>query len=289
MKHILSIIAAAACLCGCAKNNGDDVQKEIDPTMIVGTWAETFDHVDGLEVDSQLYHIFAEKGSYRIDVYDMGGSLSTYDYSYRTAGDMVTIRTNYGETSYKITKLTDRSMVLKGMEDSDERHFNRVKDYTRHYADNIILDGYRVKFGEYDVASELCYEEMMPENLIEPAAVKMEEERKLNDGAKVVLNWDMTYSIKEEGRTVSSGTYEIGIYEMATCEEACYYYHGPRSFLGYLHMTDTDGTQLRFDMFISAADKEADYGTLWPHQGSSITEGDMWYSCGIRYCLTLCE
>lgn len=289
MKLIFAIIAAAVCCGGCTKDNGNDVQKEIDPSKIIGAWAETFKHVDWLEVDSASYHIFGENGSYRIDVYDMGGSFITYGYSYSIAEDAVTIRTNYGETDYTIISLNDRTMVLKSTDDSKERHFKRVNDYTRYYADHIILDDYRVKFGEYEVTSELCYEEMMPEHLIEPATVKMEEERKLNDGARVTLNWDMTYSIREGDRTISAGTYIIGIYEAATCEEECYYYHGPSSFLGYLRMTDASGEEIRFDMFISAADKENDYGTLWPHQGSSIIEGDFMHSCGIRYCLTLCE
>lgn len=153
---------------------------------------------------------------------------------------------------------------------------------------HMILDGYKVMFGEYEVSSVICFEEMMPEHLIEPATENIQAGRKLQDGARVFLNHDMTYSIVESDKTVSSGTYKIGIYENDTCEDMCYYYRG--SSKGYLDFNDNNGDRLLFGMFIAANENSSvDYGTLWPYQGFEIKEGDSCYSYGIRYGLTYCE
>lgn len=156
--------------------------------------------------------------------------------------------------------------------------------------DHLLLDGYKVMFGEYEVSSVICFEEWMPEHLIEPATVKLQAGRKLQDGAKVFLNHDMTYSIVESGNTISSGTYEMGIYEVAPAEWSCYYYPGPCSFMGYLTLTDSNGVRNGFGMQVAAhQDSSKDYGTPQVYQGFEINEDDMSYLYGIRYGLTYCE
>ena len=156
--------------------------------------------------------------------------------------------------------------------------------------DHLLLDGYKVMFGEYEVSSVICFEEWMPEHLIEPATVKLQAGRKLQDGAKVFLNHDMTYSIVESGNTISSGTYEMGIYEVAPAEWSCYYYPGPCSFMGYLTLTDSNGVRNGFGMQVAThQDSSKDYGTPQVYQGFEINEDDMSYLYGIRYGLTYCE
>lgn len=156
--------------------------------------------------------------------------------------------------------------------------------------DHLLLDGYKVMFGEYEVNSVICFEEWMPEHLIEPATVKLQAGRKLQDGAKVFLNHDMTYSIVESGNTISSGTYEMGIYEVAPAEWSCYYYPGPCSFMGYLTLTDSNGVRNGFGMQVAThQDSSKDYGTPQVYQGFEINEDDMSYLYGIRYGLTYCE
>lgn len=156
--------------------------------------------------------------------------------------------------------------------------------------DHLLLDGYKVMFGEYEVSSVISFEEWMPEHLIEPATVKLQAGRKLQDGAKVFLNHDMTYSIVESGNTISSGTYEMGIYEVAPAEWSCYYYPGPCSFMGYLTLTDSNGARNGFGMQVAThQDSSKDYGTPQVYQGFEINEDDMSYLYGIRYGLTYCK
>lgn len=156
--------------------------------------------------------------------------------------------------------------------------------------DHLLLDGYRVMFGEYEVSSVICFEEMMPEHLIGPATAKLHAGRKLQDGAGVFLNHDMTYSIVESGNTISSGTYEMGIYDVVPDEWFCYYYPGPCSFMGHLTLTDSNGVRNVFGMQVAAhQDSGKDYGTPQIYQGFEIDEGSVYYSYGIRYGLTYCE
>ena len=155
---------------------------------------------------------------------------------------------------------------------------------------HFIHDGYKVMYGEYEVTSVISFQDVMPEYLIEPATAKIKEGRSLQDGSKLTINQDMTYSLKESDLVVSSGRYAIGVYENANCEEKCYYYPGPSSFMGYLKLMDNNGDTMYFEMQVSAhEDKTKCYGIPWAYQSFDIQEGDMSYHYGIRYGLIYCE
>ena len=155
---------------------------------------------------------------------------------------------------------------------------------------HFIHDGYKVMYGEYEVTSVISFQEMMPKHLIEPATAKIQEGRLLQDGSKLTIYQDMTYSLKESDLVVSSGRYAIGVYENANCEEKCYYYPGPSSFMGYLKLMDNNGDTMYFEMQVSAhEDKTKCYGIPWAYQSFDIQEGDMSYHYGIRYGLIYCE
>lgn len=158
------------------------------------------------------------------------------------------------------------------------------------YASHFIHDGYMVMYGEYEVNSVICFDEWMPEHLIEPATEIILKDRLLQDGSKLTINHDMTYSLKESGKVVSSGTYKIGVYENAPCIEFCYYYPGARSFKGYLDLIDENGEKLSFGLFVAAHENPTiQYATLWPYQGFEMRDSELSYSYGIRYGLTYCE
>ena len=72
---------------------------------------------------------------------------------------------------------------------------------------HFIHDAYKVMYGEYEVTSVICFQDEMPEHLIEPATAKIQEGRSLQDGSKLTINQDMTYSLKESDLVVSSGRY----------------------------------------------------------------------------------
>ena len=155
---------------------------------------------------------------------------------------------------------------------------------------HFIHDGYKVMYGEYEVTSVISFQDVMPEHLIEPATAKIQEGMSLQDGSKLTINQDMTYSLKESDLVVSSGRYAIGVYENANCEEKCYYYPGPSSFMGYLKLMDNNGDTMYYEMQVSAhEDKTKCYGIPWAYQSFDIQEGDMSYHYGIRYGLIYCE
>lgn len=161
---------------------------------------------------------------------------------------------------------------------------------TQPYASHFIHDGYKVMYGEYEVTSVISFQDVMPEHLIEPATAKIQEGRSLQDGSKLTINQDMTYSLKESDLVVSSGRYAIAVYENANCEEKCYYYPGPSSFMGYLKLMDNNGDTMYFEMQVSAhEDKTKSYGIPWAYQSFDIQESDMSYHYGIRYGLIYCE
>jgi hypothetical protein len=159
-----------------------------------------------------------------------------------------------------------------------------------HDDSHFIHDGYKVMYGEYEVTSVISFQDVMPEHLIEPATAKIQEGRSLQDGSKLTINQDMTYSLKESDLVVSSGRYAIGVYENANCEEECYYYPGPSSFMGYLKLMDYNGDTMYFEMQVSAhEDKTKSYGIPWAYQHFETKEGDISYHYGIRYGLIYCE
>ena len=159
-----------------------------------------------------------------------------------------------------------------------------------HDDSHFIHDGYKVMYGEYEVTSVISFQDVMPEHLIEPEKAKIQEGRSLQDGSKLTINQDMTYYLKESDLVVSSGRYAIGVYENANCEEECYYYPGPSSFMGYLKLMDNNGDTMYFEMQVSAhEDKTKSYGIPWAYQESEIAEGNRHIHYGIRYGLIYCE
>lgn len=156
--------------------------------------------------------------------------------------------------------------------------------------DVILLDGYTVLFGEYIVTGIPGYDEMIPEDWMETAENQIEEKRLLQDHTRLTLNKDRTYSMTEYEEIISSGTYEIGMYEWETSETMCYYYPGPCSKLGYLTLKDRNGSIMGFEMQISAhTDESKEYGIPWLYQYIDIIDGNTFYHGGIRYGLTLQE
>ena len=155
---------------------------------------------------------------------------------------------------------------------------------------HFIHDGYKVMYGEYEVTSVICFPEHMPEHLIEQATEIVQKGRLLQDESKLTINQNMTYSLKESDMVVSSGRYDIGVYENANCEEKCYYYPGPSSFMGYLKLMDNNGDTMYFEMQVSAhEDKTKSYGIPWAYQQFEIAEGNRHIQYGIRYGLIYCE
>ena len=155
---------------------------------------------------------------------------------------------------------------------------------------HFIHDGYKVMYGEYEVTSVICFPEHMPEHLIEQATEIVQKGRLLQDESKLTINQNMTYSLKESDMVVSSGRYDIGVYESANCEEKCYYYPGRKSFIGYLKLMDNNGDTMYFEMQVSAhEDKTKSYGIPWAYQQFEIAEGNRHIQYGIRYGLIYCE
>ena len=168
--------------------------------------------------------------------------------------------------------------------------FTSCDSGTQPYASHFFHDGYKVMYGEYEVTSVICFPEHMPEHLIEQATEIVQKGRLLQDGSKLTIKQDMTYSLKESDMVVSSGRYAIGVYENANCEEKCYYYPGPSSFMGYLKLMDNNGDTMYFEMQVSAhEDKTKSYGIPWAYQSFETKEGDISYHYGIRYGLIYCE
>ena len=168
--------------------------------------------------------------------------------------------------------------------------FTSCDSGTQPYASHFFHDGYKVMYGEYDVTSVICFPEDMPEHLIEQATEIVQKGRLLQDESKLTINQNMTYSLKESDMVVSSGRYAIGVYENANCEEKCYYYPGPSSFMGYLKLMDNNGDTMYFEMQVSAhEDKTKSYGIPWAYQSFETKEGDISYHYGIRYGLIYCE
>ena len=159
-----------------------------------------------------------------------------------------------------------------------------------HDDSHFIHDGYKVMYGEYEVTSVICFPEHMAEHLIESETEKILESRLLQDESKLTINQDMTYSLKESDVVVSSGRYEVGIYDAVPAEWLCYYHPGPCSFMGYLVLIDNNGDRRSFQMQVSAHDdKTKPYGIPWAYQYFEIEEGNVSYHYGIRYGLIYCE
>lgn len=157
--------------------------------------------------------------------------------------------------------------------------------------DYMELDGFKVFYGEYEVNGVVAYGLNISESMKETAGEIAQSERVFQDGTRITLDRNMTYQMLESGNVISTGRYEMGIFDIDTCEEKCYYYpHFPRSYRGYIRFVDESGQKNYFSMHISAGVKDDfEYGMPWLYQEMSVEEGDWHHTFGIRYGLSLCK
>ena len=268
-----------------------------DPAEMIGKWAETYENYPDFNMDSSVYHSFQENGAYNIDVYDSEGGVLKNEQQYTYSEGVITVKSYSGDAKYTIVKLLDNEMewqkigtdFSEGTIGTDYKHFVRTDPNTQPYASHFIHNGYKVMYGEYEVSSVMCIEEMMPEHLIAPATEDMQAGRKFQEGARIFLNYDMTYAIMESGKTISSGTYYIGS-NFLDHEWLCYYHPRPCSSLGYLDLTDTSGLTNSFRSHLALhQDSDKDYVVPCVYQDFKIREDDIIYSYGIRYELSYFE
>ena len=272
--------------------------KYYDPAKIIGKWAETYDNHPNFQMDATVYHSFRDNGSYGNEVYDSEGGLLKNEYQYTYSAGIITVHSFSGDDKYAIVKLSENEMEWQKIGTtfsdatigSDFKRFKRADPNSQPYASHFIHDGYKVMYGEYEVHGVICFEEWMPEHLIEPATERLQQGRLLQDESRLTINQDMTYSLKVSDVVVSSGRYEVGIYDAVPDEWLCYYYPGPCSFMGYLQLMDNNGEKKSFQMQVSAhEDKTKSYGIPWAYQYFEIEEGNVSYHYGIRYGLYYCE
>ena len=104
MKRILVILATIVSLCGCL-NEKDYAEHAIDPSLIVGTWYESYEIYPYLAWDGGATYTFNEDGSYLLEAYNVEAGHSSYTYNYTISDGVITTTTPYRSTSYKIVRL----------------------------------------------------------------------------------------------------------------------------------------------------------------------------------------
>ena len=104
MKRILVILATIVGLCGCL-NEEDHAEHAIDPSLIVGSWSESYEIYPYLDWDGGAAYTFNEDGSYLLEAYNVEAGHSSYTYNYTISDGVITTITPYGSTSYKIVRL----------------------------------------------------------------------------------------------------------------------------------------------------------------------------------------
>ena len=104
MKRILVILATIVSLCGCL-NEKEHAEHAIDPSLIVGSWSESYEIYPDFAWDGGAAYTFNEDGSYLLEAYNVEGGHSSYTYNYTISDGVITTTTPYGSTSYKIVRL----------------------------------------------------------------------------------------------------------------------------------------------------------------------------------------
>ena len=104
MKRIFVILIAMLGLCGCL-NEKDHAEHAIDPSLIVGTWYESYEIYPYLAWDGGATYTFNEDGSYLLEAYNVEAGHSSYTYNYTISDGVITTTTPYRSTSYKIVRL----------------------------------------------------------------------------------------------------------------------------------------------------------------------------------------
>ena len=132
MKRILAILIAMLSLCGCL-NEKDHAEHAIDPSLIVGSWAESYEIYPYLAWDGGATYTFYEDESYLLEAYDVEAGHSSYTYNYTISDGVITTTTPYGSTSYKIVRLDKSIMEWQkvGTEFSEGTLFTDYKRFKR--------------------------------------------------------------------------------------------------------------------------------------------------------------
>ena len=132
MKRIFSILIAIICLCGCL-NEKDYAENAIDPSLIVGSWYESYEIYPYLAWDGGATYTFNEDESYLLEAYDVEAGHSSYTYNYTISDGVITTTTTYGSTSYKIVRLDKSIMEWQkvGTEFSEGTLFTDYKRFKR--------------------------------------------------------------------------------------------------------------------------------------------------------------
>ena len=129
MKRVLVILAAMVCLCGCL-NEKDYAENAIDPSLIIGSWSESYEIYPYLAWDGGAAYTFNEDGSYLLEAYNVEAGLSSYTYNYTISDGVITTITPYGSTSYKIVRL-DRYMMEWQKVGTEFSEGTLITDYKR--------------------------------------------------------------------------------------------------------------------------------------------------------------
>ena len=134
MKRIYAILIAMVSLCGCL-NEKDYAENAIVPSLIVGTWYESYDIYPDFETDSGSTYTFNEDGTCLIEVYDVEAGHSSYTYNYTISDGVITTTTPYGSTSYKIVRL-DKSIMEWQKVGTEFSEGTLITDYKRFKRNN---------------------------------------------------------------------------------------------------------------------------------------------------------
>ena len=130
MKRILFILAAMVGLCGCL-NEKDYAEKAIDPSLIIGSWSESYEIYPYFAWDGGATYTFNEDGSYLLEAYDVEAGHSSYTYNYTISDGVITLPTTpYGSTSYKIVRL-DRYIMEWQKVGTEFSEGTLITDYKR--------------------------------------------------------------------------------------------------------------------------------------------------------------
>ena len=109
MKRVFAILIAMVSLYGCL-NEKDYAENAIVPSLIVGTWYESYDIYPDFETDSGSTYTFNEDGTCFIEVYHADADGASYTYNYTITDGVITVIGSDGSTSYKIVRL-DKSIM----------------------------------------------------------------------------------------------------------------------------------------------------------------------------------
>ena len=129
MKRIFAILIAIVGLCGCL-NEKDYAEHAIVPSLIVGSWSESYEIYPDFAWDGGAAYTFNEDGSYLLEAYNVEAGHSSYTYNYTISDGVITTSTPYGSTSYKIVRL-DKSIMEWQKVGTEFSEGTLITDYKR--------------------------------------------------------------------------------------------------------------------------------------------------------------